>query len=406
MTATLTKFKYSAETMDGQPVKGQIEAQSAGAARNELALNGFRVTKIVERKGLQIEVTKQRIPLIQIMHFSRQMSTFIRAGVPMAEALDAIRADCANERFKMLLTDVLERVRGGRSVTEALALHASVFPSYFIAMLGSAELTGRMDDAFAQLHRYIKRDVALSKAVRKALTYPAILLVVALGVVLIIVVFVIPKFADFFKSFDAELPLPTRMLMSTAKFVQSPLGLAVGVALIALVMSVVLAVRTRKGKRSFHKFLLRVPALNTVIIYSSTERFCRVLAVLLEAGVTLTDAMPSAIQCTTNLIFKERLGISVDEILRGDGFAEPIRNADIFPPTMVQMVRVGERTGELPDQLDNVASFYEEELDYAVEKLTTYFEPIVILFIGLVVGFVALAMGSAMYGIYGQVKVQ
>jgi type IV pilus assembly protein PilC len=168
----------------------------------------------------------------------------------------------------------------------------------------------------------------------------------------------------------------------------------------------VLFIRTPGGRRWLHSTQLRIPALNTVIQYSSTERFTRILSVLLDSGVALSDAMPSAIECTTNIIYKEKLTIATEDILGGRGFTEPIRETDVFPQTMVQMVRVGERTGELADQLENCAGFYEEELDYAVDKLTTYFEPLVIVFIGVVVGFVALAMVSAMYGIYGQVDVK
>ncbi len=155
----------------------------------------------------------------------------------------------------------------------------------------------------------------------------------------------------------------------------------------------------------FHGFLLRVPMLNKVIVYSSTERFARVLSVLLESGVSLSDALPSAADCSNNVVFKERLDAAAEQVMQGDGFAEPMARAEIFPQTMVQMVRVGEQTGELAGQLDNVAGFYNEELDYSVEKLTEWFEPMVIVFIGVVVGFVALAMVSAMYGIYGQVQV-
>jgi type IV pilus assembly protein PilC len=406
MTATMAKYRYQAETLDGAAVKGEIEAPSAIAARNQLAVQGMRVTKIAERKGLQVELTKQKIPLVEIMHFSRQMATFIRAGVPMIEAIDNLRRDSKNKRFQLVLGDVLERVTGGATVADAIAHHGEVFPPYFLAMLRSSELTGRMDDSFEQLHRYIKRDVQLTKSVRKALIYPMILLIVAIAVVAIIVIFVIPKFADFFKSFNATLPLPTRMLMAIADFVGSTAGLITGIVLVFGIAATVIYTRTPDGRRAVHGLQLKIPALNTVVQYSSTERFTRILSVLLESGVALSDAMPSAIECTNNIIYREKLAVATEAILAGRGFAEPIREIEIFPPTMVQMVRVGERTGELADQLENCAGFYEEELDYAVEKLTQWFEPVVIVFIGVVVGFVALAMVSAMYGIYGQVNIK
>jgi type IV pilus assembly protein PilC len=398
------KYRYEAETLDGQQLKGVIEAPSANSARNELAIKGLRVVKISEKKGLQLEITKEKVPLVDIMHFSRQMATFLRAGVPMTEALDNLRQDAENQRFKQILSDVLDRVTAGRSVTESLSLHADVFPSYFMALLGSAELTGRMDEAFDQLQTYIRRELELTRAVRKALIYPMILLAVAVLVVLVIVVFAIPKFAEFFEDFGAELPLPTRMLMGLADFVGSTAGLITGIALVMLAAATVLYVRTPKGRRNLHALQLKMPMVSTVVTYSSTERFTRVLAVLLDAGVPLPDALPTSIDCANNLVYKERLTAAMDGTLEGQGFADPLASTELFPNAVIQMVRVGERTGELSDQLNNAATFYEEELEYAVEKLTAWFEPIMILFIGLVVGFVALAMVSAMYGIYNQVE--
>lgn len=403
MTATLNKFRYTAETIDGQSVKGEIKAPSVNHARNELAVKGMRVTKIVERKGMQVELTKQKVPLVDIMHFSRQMGTFIKAGVPITEAIETIRRDVKNKRFAAALADISERVSAGYSLSEGVNRHADIFPSYFVAMLSSAELTGKMDEAFVQLHHYIRRDLELGRAVRKALIYPSILLTVAFGVVALITIFVIPKFADFFDSFGATLPLPTRMLMAVAAFVQSPAGLITGLVIVGSVVAIVTYTRTPGGRRNLHGFLLKMPALGTVLTYAATERFTRVLAVLLEAGVPLPDALPNAIECSNNLIFRERLTVATESVLAGNGFADPLAATELFPTTVVQMVRVGERTGDLTEQLDNVASFFEDELDYAVEKLTQYFEPIIILFIGAVVGFVALAMVSAMYGIYNQV---
>lgn len=407
MTATQAKqhkYRYQAETLDGDSIKGEISAPSMVAARNELAVQGMRVTKIAERKGLNLELTKEKVPLVEIMHFSRQMATFLRAGVPMTESIDNLRIDAKNKRFKFILGDVLERVTGGRSVTEALNEHADVFPPYFMALLGSAELTGRMDDAFDQLYRYIRRDIELTRAVRKALIYPVILLTLSLAVCLVIVVFAIPRFASFFEDFDAELPLPTRMLMAVADFVQSPAGLITGLILLFGSIGLVLYVRTEGGRRNLHALQLKIPMISTVVTYSSTERFTRVLGVLLDAGVPLPEALPTSIDCSNNLVYKERLSESMEGVLEGRGFAEPLARTELFPSTVIQMIRVGERSGELSEQLENAAGFYEEELDYAVDKLTAWFEPIIIIFIGAVVGFVALAMVSAMYGLYNQVE--
>ena len=407
MTATQAKrsrFRYEAETLDGTNVRGTIEAASMGAARNELAVQGMRVLDLRERRGMQTEITREKVPLVEVMHFSRQMATFLRAGVPITESLDTLRRDSKNKKFAAVLGDVLEAVGTGSTISDAIAVHRAIFPSYYLALLRAGELTGRMDESFDQLHVYIKRDLELTRAIRKALIYPAILLVVAIAVSLLIVLFVIPKFADFFKDFDAELPLPTRMLMAVADFVSSPLGIGFFILLGIVVLLFVLWFQTPGGRRALQRFLLRVPLLGTVLTYAATERFCRVLGSLIDAGVALPDALPTAADCTNNLVFEERLADASDRVLAGEGFSEPLRSTELFPATVVQMVRVGERTGALAEQLEGAASFFKDELDYSVDKLTQWFEPLVIVFIGLVVGFVALAMVSAMYGIYNQVE--
>ncbi|MFV0318558.1 MAG: type II secretion system F family protein [Microthrixaceae bacterium] len=384
-------------------MKGEIVAASANMARNELAVQGVRVRKISERKGFNVDVMKQRIPLVEIMHFSRQMATFLRAGVPMTEALDNMREASDNKRFTEVLSDIYEKVSSGRSLTDSIALHAEIFPAYFLAMLSAAELTGRMDQAFDQVYGYIKRDVALSRAVRKALIYPVILLGLSAVVVLIIVVFAIPKFAEFFEDFDAELPLPTRMLMAVADFVQSPAGMITGAVLLIGGIGLVLWIRTPNGRRMLHKFLLTNPVTRTVVTYSATERFTRVFSALLETGVPLPSALPTAVDSSNNIVYKERLTVAMEGVLEGQGFAGPLASTELFPNTVIQMIKVGERSGELSTQLENAANFYEEELEYAIDKMTALFEPITIVLIGSVVGFVALAMISAMYGIYNQV---
>jgi len=187
--------------------------------------------------------------------------------------------------------------------------------------------------------------------------------------------------------------------------VQSPAGLITGLILVVAAVGTFFYVKTPGGRLNLHALQLKVPMISTVVTYSSTERFTRVLAVLLDAGTPLPEALPTAIDCSNNLVYKKRLNAAMEGVLAGRGFAEPLARTELFPTTTIQMVRVGERTGELSTQLNNAAGFYEEELNYAIDKLTAWFEPITIIFIGAVVGFVALAMVSAMYGIYGQVNV-
>ena len=398
------RFRYVAVDLDGNQLKGTVEAATPAAARNQLAVQGLRVTELRERRGLRTEITRERVPPVDLMHFSRQMATFLRAGVPVTEAIETLRQDSRNAKLAAVLADVLDGVGTGSTLAGALAAHREVFPAYYLALLRAGELTGRLEESFDQLHSYLKRDIEVGRAIRKALIYPAILLVVAVAVSLLIVLFVIPRFAEFFEDFDAELPLPTRMLVAVADFFGSALGLGVLALAVVAAVGLVAWTRTRRGRRMWHGLLLQLPGIGTVVSYAATERFCRALASLIESGVALPDALPSAVQCTNNPVFEERLSGAMDRVLAGDGFFGPLRSTELLPATATQMIRVGERTGALSEQLQGAATFFQEELDYSVDKLTQWFEPAVILFIGVVVGFVALAMVSAMYGIYNQVE--
>ena len=270
MTDTMVRYRYEGETVEGETVKGEIKAPSSLAARNELALNGTRVSKLTERKGLNMEITKKGVPLIEIMHYCRQMASFMRAGVPVTEAMGSLRDDCDNKQLKIVLNEMIDQIGTGSTVGDAAARHADVFPPYCVAIIRSADLTGRMDRAFDELHRYIKRDVALRKQVRKALIYPMILMFVSLAVVAIIVVFVIPRFAEFFEGFGATLPLPTRILMAIADFVQSTAGLITLGVIVVAVLAFFGTINTRKGRYCWHGVLLKMPLINKVIFFSYT----------------------------------------------------------------------------------------------------------------------------------------
>ncbi|MGB6058563.1 MAG: type II secretion system F family protein [Microthrixaceae bacterium] len=398
------RFRYAAEGLDGEVVRGEIRSISPNSARNELAVQGLRVLELTERKGLRTDLIRERVPRAELMHFCRQMAIYLSAGVPVVEAIDELRIDTKSNRLRTVLGDGIEKVSAGVPLADALAEHDDIAPAYFIAILRSAELTGRMDTAFEQLSTYLERDLELTRQVRKALIYPIILFCLAMAVCLLMVIFAIPRFAEFFEGFDAELPLPTRMLMGVSDFVQSPLGAGVGIVMAGAVVGALAAIRTPPGRRKLQQLQLRTPVLSNVVRYAASERFTRVLAALIEAGVALPTALPTAIESCENAVFAERLGVATDGILAGEGFADPLAETQLFNRTVIQMIRVGERTGDLGQQLDNAAGLFKAELSYSVQKLTAWFEPMITIFIGIVVGFVALAMVSAMYGIYSQVQ--
>jgi type IV pilus assembly protein PilC len=400
----MPKFKYAAVTSDGQSVTGLLVADHPNDVRVKLAEKGVFTQSIKERPGLmKMELTPKRVPRVEIMNFSRQLAAFVRAGIPIIDAIETLRTDLKNERLRKVLAEVAESLRGGETLSNAIAAHPQVFPNFYITILRSAELTGHVDSVLDQLASYIDRDESAKRKIKSALTYPSVVLLLAFISVAVIATMVLPKFRSFFDSLDAKLPLPTRVLLAFTDFVTNYWwALAAGFAGIALIALIVL--RTERGRRGRDAFLLRAPLFGELVRFSVIERFCRILASLVKAGVQIPDAMAVATGATNNRIYIEKLNEAREAMIRGEGMSGPITATGLFPGGVCQMVRVGEDTGTLDNQLDTAASFYGKEVEYKLEKLTSLFEPLIIVVVGFIVGFVAIALVSALYGIFNQVK--
>ena len=359
-----------------------------------------------EKKSIwQFEITKKRVPRADLMNFSRQLAAFIRAGIPILEAIDTFAAESGNKTFKEALIDIGASLRQGETFSAAVAVHEKTFPSFYVDMLRAAELTGRLDSVLDQLSRYIERDLEAKRKIRAATTYPALIGVMSLVTVAILSVFVLPRFKTFFASFHAKLPLATRMVLTAGGFVGT-WWWALLLGGIFFVTMIVGGLQTESGRIWLDKTLLKLPVVSDVVRYAIVERFCRILASMVKAGVPLPNAMIVVAESTRNKVYERAIVKVREAMLEGEGIAGPITRTQLFPSAVTQMVRVGENTGTLDTQLETAAAFYEQELDYKIKKLTTLFEPAMIIFMGLVVGFVAIALVSAMYGIFRQVKIQ
>jgi type IV pilus assembly protein PilC len=393
------KYKFVALDAVGAEVKGSLDAPNEATVRRDLLHRNLDVQHVKVSKTLNVDISKQRVPLSEIMHFSRQMSAFVRSGIPIMDGIEVIADGTNNKRFRDVLQQVNEQVREGVPFADALAEHSDILPPYYLGIVRSAELTGRLDVALEQLSGYIERELDAKSKIKSALMYPAVVLAMSIVTIGILTTFVLPKFVDFFDNLDAKLPLSTRMLMGLATFAKNywwvfPLVLIAGVAVIVWFQ------KTKRGNWTRDRLLLRLPVLGDVVRYSVIERICRVLGAMTKAGVPIPDGMSAAVVAAKNTVFEAKLQPAQEAILEGSGLAEPIAQTGMFPRAAVQMMRVGETTGTIDTQLENAADFYSTELDYKLKRLTTLFEPIVIVVMGLIVGFVAIALVQAMYGIY------
>jgi type IV pilus assembly protein PilC len=353
---------------------------------------------------MQTEILGSSVSRDELMHLSRQLSSFVRAGVPLIEAVRILEDETRNSRLEKVLADVANRLRQGERLADALNSHPRVFPAYYRAIMRSAELTGRLDVVLEQLARYLERELEARRKISSALTYPLVIAVMSVVTVVILAGFVLPKFKVFFANLNADLPVPTRILLAvTDFFVQWWWAVLIGLAFVIFGGQLVLA--TRAGKFLRDRVVLRLPVIGPTVRVALVERFCRVLASMAAAGVALPDALKVASQSLRNRVFTRALDGVGEAMLRGEGLARPLASVRLFPSTATRMIRVGEETGTLPTQLELTAKHYETELDHRLKRLTALFEPAMIIAMGLLVGFVAIAMVSAMYGVFGQVDV-
>jgi type IV pilus assembly protein PilC len=340
----------------------------------------------------------------ELMHLSRQLGAFVEAGVPLIDAVRILGEEARNSTLRSTMVDIEDRLRRGERFSDTLNAHPKAFPEYYRAIVRSAELTGRLDVVLDQLARYIERDLEARRKISSALIYPAVIFVMSIFTIVILAGFVLPKFKNFFTSLNATLPLPTRILLAITDFLANWWWALVG-GLVALVVAWLAATATEGGKRVRDRLLLGIPVIGHTVRVALIERFCRVMASMAAAGVNLPDALRVSTQSLRNRVFMGSLDRVGEAMMRGEGLAIPLGREKIFPSVATRMIRVGEDTGTLDHQLEITAKFYEGELDHRIKRLTALFEPAMIVGMGSLVGFVAIAMVSAMYGIFNQVTV-
>ena len=400
----MPRFAYSAIDNTGAVVEGISKADTIAEARASLVAQELFPTNLAEKRGmLQFEITKEKVKKKELMHFTRQLAVFVRAGIPITSALETIGDETQDTALRRAITAMIEELRNGGTLSAASAKHPQVFPNYYVGILQSAELTGRLDETLDSLAAYLNREIETRAKVVNALSYPAVVMVMAVVTVIILAGYVLPKFKPLFTELNADLPLPTRMLLGVASLFSTYIYVP-GLVITVVIGTVVWMLKSEKGRRVKDRLVLRIPVIKGIIEYAILERFCRILGAMVRAGVPLPDGMKTTTEATANTVYRERLDVARDEMMRGAGFSAPLAATELFPGAAKQMFKVGEETGTLDEQLAAASEYFDTELEVRIKRFTTMFEPIMIIGVGLMVGFVAVALVSAMYGVLGGVK--
>src|SRR5581483_3385322 len=320
----MPKYKFTALAPDGTTVSGTEEALTATLARASLAGRQLEPVELQERKSvLQFEITKKRVSRKDLMHFSRQLAVFLRAGIPILDALEVIAEESADKLFKQSLRDMADALRAGDTFAGAAMAHPEAFPESYLGILRSAELTGNLDTVLDQLAEYIDRDLEARRRITSALVYPGVVLAMSIVTVLILTVFVLPRFKTFFRNLDAQLPLATRILLNITDFLSTWWFVFAGLAG-ALVVFLAVGLRTARGKRVRDVVVLHLPVLGDLVRHAVLERFCRILSSMVQAGVPLPEALAVTGDGTNNAVFKKGLADARERMLRGEGLAVPL----------------------------------------------------------------------------------
>ncbi|MCC7290052.1 type II secretion system F family protein [bacterium] len=399
-------YKYFARDKTGKEVNGSMEARTAQAVAESLQNKGLVVVRIEEELGFSLEKLNEinlgGVPIKDKVVFMRQLATMIGAGLALTQALQILEAQATNPLFKRTLSNVLGDVQGGKSLAEAFRRNKQVFDDITMNLLEAGEQSGNLENILERLAIELEAQKKLKDKISGAMIYPAVIMVVIIGVVLLMMFVLIPAMADIYSEFGAELPLITRVMIAMSDFFLKFWWLII---IFASVIGIVAKsyMESPTGKVLLHRIALKAPIFGPVIVKMQIAQFTRVLSLLLRSGLSIVKALELTAGSLTNSIFKDAVGEAKKEVEKGVPLALPIARANVFPMIVSQMIAVGEESGELDKVLEKVAQYYNEEVEVTTSNLTTLMEPLMLVIMGSVIAFIALAVYMPMFNLSGVV---
>jgi type IV pilus assembly protein PilC len=397
-------YVFKGKTRSGAATSGERNADSKDAVIAMLRREQILVTSVKE-KGKEIALPKfgSGIKPKDVAIFTRQFSVMIDAGLPLVQCLEILGTQHDNPNFQRVLLQVRQDVEGGSSLADAMKKHPKVFDDLFTNMIAAGEAGGILDTILKRLAIYIEKSVKLKSQVKSALVYPAAVISIAVLVVGVILWKVIPTFAALFAGLGAQLPLPTRIVIGLSNWlVRLMLPLVIGGGVGAYFLK--RYYETHKGRRVVDRLMLRTPIIGMILRKIAVARFCRTLSTLISSGVPILDGLEITARTSGNAIVEDAIMETRKSVEGGQSLAAPLKQTDVFPPMVVQMIAVGEQTGALDTMLSKIADFYEDEVDTAVANLMVLMEPVLILFLGTVVGGIVISMYLPIFSLINQLS--
>lgn len=399
----MPSFEYSVRDRRGQALKGYLDAPGIREAALKLREEGYYITSLRPKGEVKAGTTDQqnkifqkKVTLRELLIFTRQFGVMIRAGVNLASCLNLMTQQTENPYFASVIHQIRRDVESGDTLHGAMAKYPKIFPAIYIHMVEAGEASGQLETVLFRLVEHLEREFELRKKVTGALTYPIMVVIVAIGVIFGLMTFVLPNFLEMFRGANMELPAVTLLLMATSDLFVNYWYLILA-GLVGTVLGVKFYYDTPSGRRKIDQLLLNLKVVGPVIQKLASARFTRTLATLLESGLMITLSLEMVERVVGNTIIAEAISEARVNVTQGTGLAKPLIQKKVFPPMVTQMITVGEETGELSSMLNQVADFYEKEAGYAIESLTKLIEPMIMLSLGGVVALIVAAVMIPMF---------
>ena len=384
-------FKWKGKNLRGEDLKGEIEATTKEEVEKKLKAQGIIPSKISKVQEINIPFLEKKVTLKDIVVFTRQFSTMIEAGLPLTQGLDILAQQSENKKFREIINGIKVKVESGNSLSASIGEYKKVFSDLYVNMINAGEISGNLDIILQRLAMLLEKTVALRRKVKGALFYPVTVIIVATIVTSILLIKVVPTFAEMFSSMGKALPLPTQIVINVSNFLRHNLGFIVG-AIFLIIMAIKLIYKTKKGRYFFDGLMLKFPIFGELVRKAAIAKFSRTLGTMLSSGVSILEAFDIVAKTSGNVVIEEGLYYVRDEVKQGKTIAEPLSQVKTFPPMVVQMLSVGEKTGAIDTMLNKIADFYEDEVDQMVSNLTSIMEPLIMVFLGGILGTLIVAM--------------
>jgi len=387
-------YVWEAETRTGEVRKGEIEALNESAVRGQLRRQGLKPVRVKAKpKDIleSIPIFKTKVKDKSVVIFARQFSTMISAGLPLIQCLEILATQEDNKTFKKVIKSIKDDIEGGATLTDALKKHPKVFDDLFINMVAAGEAGGILDTILNRLAAYMEKMMKLKSKVKGAMVYPATIVLISFGVITMLLIKVVPVFQKLFSGMGQDLPMATQLLIDLSDFVTKSFIYIIATIVVGIVVFV-RYYRTEVGRMTVDRFILRAPVFGPLMRKVAISKFTRTLSTMMNSGVPILDGLEIVSKTAGNKVVEKALMETRKNIREGKTIAEPLQETKVFPPMVVQMIAVGEATGALDSMLSKIADFYEDEVDAAVSAMTSLLEPIMMVFLGGVVGGMIVAM--------------